>query len=327
MKKQYDKTYLFPFLCCLITAIFFVSPVSSQNKPVVAVSSIETSFTDYDTRNIQTAIETAIVQSGKYTLMERSRLDELLKEQGKGAGGLIQGGGELGGFAGIDYLIYGRVTNVGLSSENLFVMTQCKANFSIDIRVTDMQTGEIRLTKNVNAQDEVATGGAEENPCSGVTFASLSGLADSAARQIVEAMSQALFPVKLARVTSGEVYLNYGEGFLNKNELLKVTAMGEGFLDPDTGEVLGAEETLVAIVQVDSTRPKYSVASIIFQNGDLNVGDIARRLDKSDSKKLKKSMSKCNKDTKRAEKACDKGKKSCEKYTAAADNSCSALLD
>ena len=140
-------------------------------------------------------------------------------------------------------------------------------------------------------------------------------------------MSQALFPVKLARVTTEDVYLNYGEGFLNKNELLKVTAMGEGFLDPDTGEVLGAEETLVAIVQVDSTRPKYSVASILFQSGNLNVGDIARRLDEADSKKLKKSMSKCNKDNKKAEKACDKGKKTCEKYTEAAERSCSALLE
>ena len=40
-------------------------PAYSQNKPIVAVSSIETSFTNYDTKNIQTAIETAIVQSGK----------------------------------------------------------------------------------------------------------------------------------------------------------------------------------------------------------------------------------------------------------------------
>ena len=69
-------------LALLVTAL----PTYSQNKPIVAVSSIETSFTNYDTKNIQTAIETAIVQSGKYTLMERSRLDELLKEQGKSTG-------------------------------------------------------------------------------------------------------------------------------------------------------------------------------------------------------------------------------------------------
>ena len=152
-------------------------------------------------------------------------------------------------------------------------------------------------------------------------------MADSAAREIVEALSQALFPVKIARVSSDEIYLNYGEGFLNKDELLKITAMGDGFVDPDTGEVHGAEETLVAIVQVESTRPKYSVASIILQNGDLNVGDVANRLDKSDTKKLKKSITKCNQNTTKARKAYDKGSKSCDKYTRTAENSCESILE
>lgn len=319
-----SNNFLLILLCAVLS---LASPAYGQNKPIVAVSSIESSFPNYDTANIQTAIETAIVQSGKYTLMERSRLDELLKEQGKSSGGLIRGGGELGGFSGIDYLIYGSVTNVGLNAENLLLLTQCKASFAIDIRVTDMQTGEIRLTKNVSAEDNVATAGAEANPCNGVTFGSLSTLADSAARDIVEAMSQVLFPVKIARVSSDEVYLNYGEGFLNKDELLKVTAMGEGFVDPDTGEVLGAEETLVAIVQVESTRPKYSVASIILQNGDLNVGDIANRLDKSDTKELKKAVAQCNKDTTKARKSCDKGSKDCDKHTRAAETSCAKILE
>lgn len=313
----------------LMTAVLYsvTTDTFAQNKPIVAVSSFESSFEDYDTTNIQTAIETAIVQSGKYTLMERGRLDELLSEQGKSASGLIAGSGQVGGFEGIDYLIYGRVTNVGLSAKNMLLLQQCEASFAIDIRVVDIQSGEIRLTKNVSASDDVATAGAEENPCKGVTFASLSGLADSAARDIVEAMSQALFPVKLAKVSEDEVYLNYGEGFLGKGELLKVTSMGDGFVDPDTGEVLGAEETLIAIVQVESLRPKYSIASIILQNGDLNVGDVANRLDSSDSKKLQKAVVKCNKDTTKANKACDKGSKSCEKYRTTAEQSCASILE
>ena len=311
----------------LIVVSMFVHPAAAQNKPIVAVSSFESSFANYYTANIQTAIETAIVQSGKYTLMERGRLDELLSEQGKSASGLIQGSGQVGGFEGIDYLIYGRVTNVGLNAKNLLLLTQCEASFAIDIRVVDIQSGEIRLTKSVSASEDVATASAEENPCTGVTFASLSGLADTAARDIVEAMSQALFPVKLAKVSEDEVYLNYGEGFLQKDELLKVTAMGDGFVDPDTGEVLGAEETLIAVVQVESTRAKYSIASIILQNGDLTVGDVANRLDSSDSKKLKKAVVKCNQDSTKARKACDKGSKSCEKYSDAAEKSCAAILE
>ena len=152
-------------------------------------------------------------------------------------------------------------------------------------------------------------------------------MADDAAREIVETISQVLFPVKLAKVTEDEVYLNYGEGFLEKGEMLKIASMGEGFLDPDTGEILGAEETLIAIVQVETLRAKYSVASIILQTDDLSVGDVANRLDKNDSKKLQKAVVRCNKDTTKAKKACDKGSKSCDKSRAKAELSCSSILE
>lgn len=317
------------FKCALAAVVCYSMAASAvaQNKPIVAVSSIESSFGNYDTSNIQTAVETALVQSGKYSLMERGRLDELLAEQGKSASGLVTGSGEIGGFDGIDYLIYGRVTNVALSAKNLFVLQQCEANFAIDIRVVDVQSGEIRLTKNVSQSDEVATSQNNQDPCRGITFASLSGLADDAAREIVEAMSQALFPVKLAKVTDDQVYLNYGEGFLEKGELLKIASMGEGFLDPDTGELLGAEETLIAIVQVEDLRAKYSTATIILQNGDLSVGDIANRLDSDDSKKLQKAVVQCNKDSTKAAKACDRGSSKCDRYRTAAEVSCGSLLD
>jgi curli biogenesis system outer membrane secretion channel CsgG len=315
---------------CAVAVVFFYSLASSavaQNKPIVAVSNIESSFRDYDTSNIQTAIETAIVQSGKYSLMERGRLDELLAEQGKSASGLVAGSGELGGFDGIDYLIYGSVTNVSLSAKNLLLVQQCEARFAIDIRVVDVQSGEIRLTKSVSESDDVATSQNNQDPCRGVTFASLSGLADDAARDIIEAMSQALFPVKIAKVSDDLVYLNYGEGFLRNGELLKIASLGEGFLDPDTGEVLGAEETLIAIVQVEDLRAKYSIANIILQNGDLNIGDVANRLDSDDSKKLQKAVVKCNQDSTKANKACDRDSSSCERYRTAAEVSCGSLLD
>ena len=313
----------------VLTVVFFyllAFYAIAQNKPIVAVSAFESSFQNYDTSNIHTAIETAIVQSGKYTLMERRRLDELLAEQGKSASGLVTGSGEIGGFDGIDYLIYGRVTNVALSTRKNFLQ-QCEASFAIDVRVVDVESGEIRLTKSVSQSDDVATSQNDQDPCIGVTFASLSGLADDVAREIVEAMSQALFPVKLAKVTDDQVYLNYGEGFLEKGELLKIASMGEGFLDPDTGEVLGAEETLIAIVQVEDLRAKYSIATIILQNDDLNVGDVANRLDSEDSKKLQKALAQCSKDSTRAAKACDRGNSSCDWYRTAAEVSCGALLD
>lgn len=299
--------------------------MASSNKPVVAVGDIESSFANYDTANIKSSIETALSQSGKYTLMERGRLDQLLAEQGMAAQGLTAGSGTIGGFEGIDYLIYGRVTQVGLESQNLFILTQCQATFGIDIRVSDVSSGEIRLTHSVNMEESVATGGKDENPCAGVTFSSLSELSLNAASQIVEALSQNLFPVKIARATKTEVYLNYGEGFLNKGELLKIAIQGEGFMDPDTGEVLGAEETIVAVVKVRDIRSKFSIADVIMSKESLNVGDVANRLSQKDNKRLAKGLASCEKARSTAAKSCGAGKKSCEKDEAKANKGCDLL--
>jgi curli biogenesis system outer membrane secretion channel CsgG len=313
------------FVSVVLVLLAFQASVASSNKPVVAVGDIESSFATYDTANIKSSIETALAQSGKYTLMERGRLDQLMAEQGMAAQGLTAGSGAIGGFEGIDYLIYGRVTQVGLESKNLFVITECSATFGIDIRVSDVSTGEIRLTHSINMEEGVATAGSDENPCAGVTFSSLSELSLNAASQIVEALSQNLFPVKIARASETEVYLNYGEGFLNKGELLKIAVMGEGFVDPDTGEVLGAEETIVAVVKVRDIRSKFSIADIMMGKEPLKVGDVANRLNKNDNKRLAKGLKSCEAARSKASKNCDKGKKSCEKDKAKANKACDLL--
>ena len=87
------------------------------NKPVIGVAEIETSVAQLDTENIRTSIETAISKTGKFTLMERSRLDTLLAEQGLSMGGITEGIDSLGGFSGVDYLLYGRLTHAGLENE------------------------------------------------------------------------------------------------------------------------------------------------------------------------------------------------------------------
>jgi len=91
--------------------------LAQSSKPIVAVGTFESSFNNYDTRNIQTAIETALSKTQKFSLMERGRLDQLLAEQGMGADGLVNGSGQMGGFDGVDYLIYGRVTQLGLEAK------------------------------------------------------------------------------------------------------------------------------------------------------------------------------------------------------------------
>ncbi|MFW2421335.1 MAG: CsgG/HfaB family protein [Porticoccaceae bacterium] len=297
----------------LLILISIAFTAQAANKPIVAVGTFESSFNNYDTRNIQTAIETALSKTQKFSLMERGRLDQLLAEQGMSASGIVNGANQYGGFDGVDYLIYGRVTQLGLESKSLLIMNACEAQFGLDVRVVDVRTGEIRLSETLQDDDQVNTSDVESNPCYGIDIAAFDNLTAKSARNLAERLTQNLFPVKIAKVSSDEVYLNYGKGFLDKGELLKVVSLGDGFEDPDTGEIIGAEEELRAVVQVTSLRPKYSVAKIVLKDGPLNIGDVANRVSKKSQKSIDKVVKNCQKKIELLKKACRKEGSKCEK--------------
>jgi len=296
---------------------------AASNKPIVGVGQFESSFSGYDTRNIQTAIETALSKTGKFTLMERGRMDQLLAEQSLSVEGMVgDGASAYGGFAGVDYLIYGRVTQLGLEAKNLLIMSECEAKFGLDIRVVDVTTGEIRLSENISEKDGVNTADSESDPCRGITISAFDNLTANASRNLAEKLTQSLFPVKIAKVSGDQVYLNYGAGFLDSGEVLKVVTLGEGFEDPDTGEILGAEEELVGLVRVKTLKPSFSIAEIIMQNAPLSAGDVANRISKKAQKNMSKFVKNCSKAQKKAAKACKKEGSKCDKAEAAAESAC-----
>ena len=318
------KNILARTLALAVISIAMASVSYAQsNKPIIGVGTFESSFSDYDSRNIQTAIETALSKTGKFTLIERGRLDQLLAEQNLSIQGLVDSGAsEFGGFGGVDYLLYGRVTQLGLESKNLLIMSACEAKFGLDVRVVDVATAEIRLSENITDDDQVNTSDSESNPCRGIGISAFDNLAAKVSRKIAEKLTQNLFPVKIARVTGDQVYLNYGAGFLKNGELLKIVTLGEGFIDPDTGEVLGADEELIGVVEVTETKAKFSIGKIRLQTSGLSVGDVANRLGKSEIKSLDRKLKSCNRAMSSEQKACKKEGSRCDKAIAKREDAC-----
>ena len=106
-----------------------------------------------------------------------------------------------------------------------------------------------------------------------------------------------IFPIKVINVKDDTVYLNYGSSVLTKCSwgnpescYLKIVELGEGFVDPDTGEVLGAEEEYIGAVEVIEPKGKFTIAKIL--EGDISRGAIAVLISKSDGNKLKKRIKK-----------------------------------
>jgi len=286
-------------LFSLSLLILTVEMSAQSKKPVIGIGEMRSSVGgDVDT--FRAMLETALANTNKFDLIERSRIGDLISEQALSAGGITQGSGQIGGISGVDYLIYGSITKLGVETNefNLGDYQSASADgvMSVDLRVVDVNTGSIRISETVEVESSVASainidgrsiGGDEADP--------LSSVQRIAAIQIAGKISLNIFPIKVINVKDDTVYLNYGSSILNKCSFgnpkscyLKIVELGEGFVDPDTGEVLGAEEEYVGAVEVIDPKSKFTIARIL--EGNISRGAVAVMMSKSDGNKLKKKI-------------------------------------
>ncbi|MCY4440549.1 MAG: hypothetical protein OXE53_10120, partial [Deltaproteobacteria bacterium] len=100
------------------------------------------------------------------------------------------------------------------------------------------------------------------------------------AARIAEALVTARIPVKVIAVQrDGTLILNYGNVFFGRGDRLAVYSVGEVFVDPDTGEKLGAEETELGVVEVTRTQAKFSRAKIVGEPFEVKKGSTLKRVE------------------------------------------------
>ena len=281
-----------------------IDSLSQSNKPVIGIGEMN-STVGGDVTTFRAMLETALANTNKFELIERSRIGDLIAEQALSSGGITEGNGQIGGFSGVDYLIYGSITKLGVetSETNLgdFKSASADGVMSVDLRVVDVTTGSIKISETVEVEASIGSainidgrsiGGDEADPISTVQRI--------AAIQIAGKISLNIFPIKVINVKDNTVYLNYGSSVLSKCSwgdpkscYLKIVELGEGFVDPDTGEVLGAEETYIGAVEITEPKSKFTIAKIL--EGNISRGAMAVMMSKSDGNRLKKKIKADNK--------------------------------
>jgi hypothetical protein len=82
---------------------------------------------------------------------------------------------------------------------------------------------------------------------------------------------------KIANVDGGTLYLNAGsDGGVKEGDEFTVYRVGKQIKDPDTGEVLGADETKVGKIRVTAVKgPRLSVATALSGSG-FRAGDTVK---------------------------------------------------
>jgi len=244
-------------------------------------------------------LATALIKTGRFVVVERQALSEVLSEQELGQTGIIkkETSAKVGQVLGAQILIRGAVTefeqaesgggagigfrgfNIGGKSSN--------AHVGIDIRLIDATSGQVLTSHN-------AVGKAES---SGVAIGVSRGVVDfgadsfknapigQATRQAIEAavnfivntMETVPFTAKVVKIDGKKIYINIGSNMnIRSGTKMYAYSQGEALVDPETGLNLGADEKLVGTVEVRDVQEKFSIGYMSSGNGPLKRGDILK---------------------------------------------------
>lgn len=231
---------------------------------------------EFQTNLLTDKLTSALAQTRKFRIVERQRIDNLLREfklseQGFAAKEAAVKAGEM---VGADYMLTGSINALGASSRTEAVpytnetVTTMSGRVAADMRIVDSRTGEIVAAWR--AESSHAKSGAVDRE------AFLDSLQQDLARKLVEKILEAVYPVKVAEIQpDGVVYLNRGEGGgLRAGDNLDVFQPGKVIVDPDTREVIGASEVKVGSIRVLEVRPRVTLAQVT--GGQVSPGAIAR---------------------------------------------------
>ena len=309
------------FLFLLILPCLSKAEAEPSQKAVVGVTEVQTAAQNiscsgweavygadcnaYLSSGFRTMLETAIFKTGKMGVLERARMD-VFEERALGQTGLTDAGGQIGGVAGADYLVYGSITKFGMKYGGFslkggdkkkkgllgsgLATSTITVEMGVDIKVTDVDNGQIVIADHVQGKVKEGqgffVGGITSVENSADPFADVQRVV---AAKIAEALVTYRYPIKVIKIQdNGLLILNYGEIFFSKGDRLAMFEVGESFVDPDTGERLGAEETLLGTAKIVSVDKRFARAKIVGDKFDAPVGSTLKRISKRQAKDIEK---------------------------------------
>jgi curli biogenesis system outer membrane secretion channel CsgG len=289
------------FLVSGALALAATGPAFAQAKPRVAVIEFKNKVSGWSWGWYQAGTQaqdmfvTALVKSGKYRVIEREQLAAIMQEKNLTLSGDIdqKTAMKIGKLLGVEYIIAGALTELGAQKTNVNTpwlrgipsvnVGVSKMDCAIDARAFSTTTGEIvwaDSAKEETSSSKVYVAGAgggvdDQRKLDALVRPVVTKLADSLAQKSLSTSGTggsgdaSGVAGKIARVDGGEIYLNVGsEAGVKGGEEFNVMRMGAPIKDPDSGEVLGQNETKIGRVRVEKVMgPRLSTAKVISGSG------------------------------------------------------------
>lgn len=258
---------------------------------------------------IEAIVIDSLSQSGRFRLVERTELGNVLAEQDLVSSGRIAqpSGAKTGNVLGAEYLVQLVVTDYeantsgtdgavgGLLRNKVPLLGGVKAGSStgrvgLNIRLIDAETSEITFTKQIEAvikETNLGFGAAGWG-----SNLALGGFLSSYAKTpigqaVIAGINQAVFELikqvgsrpaegSIVKADATQIYTNLGQDAVAIGDRLQVLRKGEDLIDPETGISLGGSTTVIGEIEVAQVQEKFSIARPISITGTANRGDIVK---------------------------------------------------
>jgi curli biogenesis system outer membrane secretion channel CsgG len=262
-----------------------VSAAGSYGNNQVPVNGIEAIVTDTMNR------------TGRFRLVERQALGDILSEQDLAASGRVAApsGAATGSVLGAQYLVQvvvtdyendvkstskgvgGLLKSAGLPSFGGVNVESGQGRVGLNFRIIDAVTSEVTYTKQIEsiikeagltfgggtAVDDLGLGGfISDYSRTPVGQAVIAGI-NKGVYDLVKEIGAQVATGSVVKTEGDQVWLNLGTDSVAVGDRLKVISKGEELIDPDTGISLGSSDTILGEVEIAQVEEKFSIAKNI----------------------------------------------------------------
>ena len=216
-------------------------------------------------QELTAAISSYLVQSRKFTVLDRAYESQINKEQARlnSDNVPIKELAKMGQELVADYVLVGTVNALSLKNQTRKLQTVDKTvssivgNTGISYRIIDVPTGQVKfsqtLNKNLNGKVESIN-----DPVKGA-LDSISSIADSLGLKILEA----IYPLVIEKIEGNNIIIGTGGDIVSIGERYRLIQYGEKIVDSYTKETLGRKENIIGMVEITEVTSKMSYGRII----------------------------------------------------------------
>ena len=207
------------------------------------------------------------VQTKKFTMLDRSFIEDVAKEQQiilDGKAPAIEMA-KIGNEISADFILVGSVENFNINEKVTKILTsdqeirRNEASIYMSYRLIDVATKQINYSNTIQYKIQLSQN--SEKPDTEII--------SKISKILGEEILFSIYPVLVEKVVNGEIYLGQGGSQFTKGEKYEIFQKGEKIIDSYTNEVIGNVETSIGLIEIVSVSSGYTKAKMFSEENNL----------------------------------------------------------